>query len=1246
MSKEVKAALKEIREAIKNKDNTAAIKKCEELLKNDPKNYMGLVLMGAAYQESDKKTAAKYLKQAVECVKDTDALLALQGLANCADAEDLPNIYQKLIRLVPTKYEDYHEKLVALSNQNNFNECCNVFQQELQNDSEISVKQKDSAFRSLGKIIAKVEKIPENFDPNLIILALENVLNAECGSIIELSCCKVYFKMLYNKSNNFDKLLKKAEEIVKKYPNELFPLEWICLIYKTQHQKNNIDELLEQPIDHYINKLLTINQNSILAITVKAQLYYKNHQYVEAKNLLVQIVDHDPRLIKELLADIYMKIGVYCLAENILSQLNLKNLKYGICLCNSDDLDSVNEGILLLEDKTQFNRNDELLYALGKAYFKTKNEIKLQNIFEEIKQLENEELLKIFEFDFCTTTEKKLDILNMKTDSSFEIDLRKGKLYIELKQYKDALPFLLKATKMKPYFADCYLYLGILYNSIKDVMHAKKCFRKCSDLNPCCELAISNLSAIYRSEGEWELNANFLDSVVKQLDGTKLKWVLFQQSLNYLDMEQYEKAIQSLRVAMKYDQTNILYWEILAEVYHERGSYNSAMKVFQKILEQNPDHKYAKLQVATIKCTMGLYNESIEDFSELLLVDDQYLPAIKGIAEAHYQLANHLLHENLFGRCKSNLQIAIDHLQKIFLNHKNKNFLWLWRLTANIFTAVACLPSKLSFLKIYGILARREEEDVCELNRKDLFELALKFYSGALKLTQDDTFLWQDLSLCAYFYILFEENSDKPKLMQLAQNACKSSIKCSPKRWQTWNLLGVLCATKLDDLEPNYSLAQHYFIKGLQLDENCAIIWANLGVLLLNVNDISLSNKYFKRSQESNPIYINGWLGQAIIAELIGEEEEAIDLFRHCTELDFHIESALGYSHWICKILSKQKCLSKSLYDLFINKLHAISHAMDCISWYTRLLDDKSSIESLSYYGYLFSNQKLWSSAIKAYELAVEKAEGEQKDIILFNLGYCYLNSGKTKLAASCFSSLSEASVKSTIGYALSLFQSEDALKSYEVYQCALEWLASKDEEKAQILISMSAIVYSLQGEKDAKSILYQCLDLEPRPIKAMFSACALGIIHGDLQFAESIINELKKFENDMEYCHHIAFLTSQYYYAKRQSKQAYYYLISKVHTYPDRPLLRKVLADFAINYLSKTKKYSKGTCQIAQSVVILGHKASERNDSLETAKALLTASEAMKNVDKIRQKKLIQQSIHMHPSFKLAWNALVSVKA
>lgn len=71
----------------------------QDVLKWDKENYMALVLLGAAHQDSNKTEAAKHLRRAVATCEDH--LLALQGLVNCAEVDELSEIYGKLMKLQP-----------------------------------------------------------------------------------------------------------------------------------------------------------------------------------------------------------------------------------------------------------------------------------------------------------------------------------------------------------------------------------------------------------------------------------------------------------------------------------------------------------------------------------------------------------------------------------------------------------------------------------------------------------------------------------------------------------------------------------------------------------------------------------------------------------------------------------------------------------------------------------------------------------------------------------------------------------------------------------------------------------------------------------------------------------------------------------------------------------------------------------------------------------------------------------------
>ena len=52
--------------------------------------------------------------------------------------------------------------------------------------------------------------------------------------------------------------------------------------------------------------------------------------------------------------------------------------------------------------------------------------------------------------------------------------------------------------------------------------------------------------------------------------------------------------------------------------------------------------------------------------------------------------------------------------------------------------------------------------------------------------------------------------------------------------------------------------------------------------------NVQLAYEAFKKAQAFSPESVQAWTGQALIAERIGSDE-TMDLFRHATELDYHV---------------------------------------------------------------------------------------------------------------------------------------------------------------------------------------------------------------------------------------------------------------------------------------------------------------------------------------------------------------------
>lgn len=144
--------------------------------------------------------------------------------------------------------------------------------------------------------------------------------------------------------------------------------------------------------------------------------------------------------------------------------------------------------------------------------------------------------------------------------------------------------------------------------------------------------------------------------------------------------------------------------------------------------------------------------------------------------------------------------------------------------------------------------------------------------------------------------------------------------------------------------------------------------WSNLGIMYYLQGKSDLSNKAFQEAQNADPTYLQGWIGQALLAEASGFDEEAIDLFRHCTFLGNGLESALGYGHWICQTLREMdnepsSNNSKKHSRYCVEQMHGVAVAVDALTHYAdRVPSDPCGLNML---GVLLEKQRHFRSAKK-----------------------------------------------------------------------------------------------------------------------------------------------------------------------------------------------------------------------------------------------------------------------------------------
>ncbi|KAH8277940.1 hypothetical protein KR018_010596 [Drosophila ironensis] len=1215
-SKEVKALIKDIRDTIKMGKHAEAIPKCQRLLKMEPKSAMGYLLLGAAYQNLDKAEAARSLRKSIE-LTEGPATAALQGLANCAPSEELPAIYDQLAELIPEKALDYWEKLATLASDTNVTPACFSLLKKK------AKEQPDCNFAKIQEYLGRIW-LAHDFeiasdDKELYVNTMEALLNNSdtCG---KRAVYKRFLKRLY-KQKDYAACLHHACKMTNSHPNDVYGYEWICKTYCENYDQLNEDiwlSKLEQPVQVYAEKLLQLNPASNLALLIKALDQYAAGQFVSARQQVLQARQSQPtyKVTLVLLARIHMELGAFRLAQQIWLDLSQENEALAECLSHEKDPAKLREAIRILKSLGKIQSNTT---TLARCYYK----------LGDLDLLNELPLDKISRAEFILSPAEALQ--SIAGDESFGALFLCGKLNLYLKNYQDALNWILKATRLRPHFSKCFEYLGKLYTlATEDSPRARKCYEKCISLNALAEEAVDALSYIYQEMGEEDLNETLLLNTLRHLSTNESIRLQYKLGLHFLHVKKWDNAIQCFRIAIKHDSQCIVYWESLGDAYTARGSYNSAIRVFQKILEFSPENGFALLQIASIKATIRMYTEAIEDFNTLLKINPHFLPGLRGVAEAHIGLANSLKIQNLYGRAKHHWQLAIEHLQSAFHQPGALDMVWLWRLMASVFFQTAQLPISLANLEVAGSLARREEP-VAHLSRKELLLLAQRFYLCALKLRQN-THLWYELSLTSYFSALYIPEDARSHL-EMAAKVCKMALKERGNRWQNWNLLGVI---NMHASCENLPLAQHCFIQAVELERKCFTAWANLGILYLKISEIRLANEAFTRAQQACPTYANAWIGQAMVAETIGDREEAFDLFRHCQQFDYHPEAALGFAHWVCEVLSDPKSWNKPHNRRAIEHMYADVYALDAINWYVQNEEADTCAAAFTFQGFLCVRKNLYRQAVEAFSRACILCEpGTDRDKLYTNLGYLYLKLNEPDKAVNALNSVTHATFKPIIGLALAYFRSGQLQESYSIYNSILRSVEGQDDDKAStILVAMASMIYAFQGEADTKTLLYQCVLLKKVPIQALYSSFALGILHEDDELSQMMMAELREYAFKEEFCEDVSFLTAHYILKNTGTRDALRYLQGRVRMFPQSAELRKLYLKFLLDYFIDDSSLNVAISNVAMIALKLGHtKLKHGINATEEAETTIYASQAVGVLDKSSSLKLVQRAIRLNPT-------------
>ncbi|XP_035022262.1 tetratricopeptide repeat protein 37 isoform X2 [Hippoglossus stenolepis] len=1146
-SKEVKTELKSAREAIKNKEYKAALRHCKAVLKLEKNNYNAWVFIGLAASELEQPDQSQSAyKKAAEL--DPEQLLAWQGLANLYDKTDqwdfkieLPNIYQKLVDLYASSdkkkcYEVIQKLSDIYLSDKEYLKLAKVWLQLIQLKEEEAVDKTEllQLWQEMIQLLSDGinEKEQDNETQQHLITAFENtiVLVDPVPGEKHKKISADFINCLSKLPQEENKMKKACESMLTHYPKQSYPLEVLC----SHYLKTGI--LIDDTISCF-SRLLDLAPDSGLGHLGLGTKALQEGRYTDAiKELSQGLKKMSCSTGWYSLAEAQVKVHRYsdsatsccqglakCVTGDKELKVKLLRLKLETLVRSGGEkaADDALDTFSQIPDAVK----DQVLVALkGRAYvnkgqidqaLKVSSELVASN--PNLDQgLALRGLVHSAEGQHQLAEQSFLKAATLSPNCA-EYYFLLGQLYWDMgeetrKDRGKAQTHLLKAAKIDPHLGCVFLYLGHYYREIAtDRGRARGCYKKAFELDD--EDSESGSASVDLSMEMEDMDTALatLESVIEKATPGSAKWAWMRRGLYYLKVGEHQQAVSDLQAALRADPDDWVCWECLGEAYLNRRSFTAALKAFGKAHQLQPSSIYSVYQAAAIKQTLGKFKEAAAEYLQITAQQD-YVPALKGLGECQLSLAKCLMEDCRDGGAIDLIQQAIKNLFRAM--ELRPGLSCLWKLLGDACTTVSSVSTNRAQVLMPALLAGLDPNAESHvLNQAQTLKVGERCYAHALKLVSEAPSLWYDLGLNYYHQAKLPISSEGDQnsqslVLEKAQQCFKKAIMMDCENHSYWNGLGAISMNK--GLE-NFALAQHCFIKSIQVEPNNVVAWTNLGSLYLKKDNIELAHEAFKIAQSLEPLYVNCWIGQALIAERVGSYD-TMDLFRHTTELSTHVEGVKGYAFWVCSTLLDKSNRDSELYRYNIVQMNAISAAHVVLCKYTERI--QSDPEAFIMLGYLNEHLQLKRQALQAYQRAVELLKSTSSaEELAFALG-CYgralCTSGQWEEAVHVYNSTPLQELSDLTGLALAYWRAGFIPESTNAYERALA-VTSSEKEKAYILTAL-ALLQHRQGNLDsAKTLLFKCSMLKEPISESLLCLCALGLVHGDVTLAGAALTELLK---------------------------------------------------------------------------------------------------------------------------------------
>ena len=428
---------------------------------------------------------------------------------------------------------------------------------------------------------------------------IDREVKEEARGAIQTESRYYYFTeaQIQRKRGNLDKAIMYLNQAIHVDPESPYLQRELAILYIQKKDNKRASDILKQTIEKF--------PEDIQSLIIYGKLNQGLNKNEDAKTAYEKAltIDPDQEDVYLLLGGIYMQeneldkalknyqqlihrfpesyAGHFFVGKIYLSQGKLKDAenKFQKTLALNPDLEEPRFELLNINKKLG---NDKIVVQLYKDILK-KNPKNIRATME----------LGLYyhEKGFAEKSQKLFMELGARSIIEKEIVRQAIQLYVDSKQYNDAIVVLEGMIKGAPEGSDLYYIAGIAYDGEKDKDAAIINYKKVAPDSRFYKDAVVQISFLYQEQGKIEQAIDYLEHVVRVMpDNPEL--LLYLGSF-YEDAKAYEKAENVLKKGLKVDSGNIKLRFRLGVVYDKRGRKKESIEEMKTVIDLDPRHANA-----------------------------------------------------------------------------------------------------------------------------------------------------------------------------------------------------------------------------------------------------------------------------------------------------------------------------------------------------------------------------------------------------------------------------------------------------------------------------------------------------------------------------------------------------------------------------------------------------------------------------------------------------------------------------